>query len=121
MPKTLIDTNNLSDVASPATSRANLGVGTVVVNQTAATYNATATTGYLIVLCDTTTNAIAVNLPTAVGNLAMITVKKTNSSANNVTVDGLTTETIDGGLTAVLAVQYESITLVSDNANWQII
>lgn len=95
--------------------------GYTIVNQTSATYNATATTGTLVILCNTASNAITVNLPTAVGNTATIIIKKINSSANNVTVDANSTEAIDGGLTAVLKVQYASITLVGDNSNWQII
>ena len=90
-----------------------------VTNQTT-TYNATATSGTLIVKCDTSGGAFTVNLPTAVGNTATIIIKKTAGSAA-VTVDGNTTETIDGGLTATINKVYESITLISDNANWQIV
>jgi hypothetical protein len=61
------------------------------------------------------------NLPTAVGNTAKITVKKTDSSANTVVVDANSTQTIDGSLTKTIEFQYTSITLISDNANWFII
>ena len=88
---------------------------------TAATVNVTATSGTYTVLCNCTSNAITVNLPTAVGNSALITVKKTDSTANTVTVDGYSTQTIDGGTTAVIRVQYASISMVSDGTNWSII
>jgi hypothetical protein len=88
---------------------------------TAATHNETATKGNVVILCDPTGNAITVNLPTAVGNDATITIKRITGGANAVTVDALTTETIDDGLTASLVIQYESITIVSDNTEWVII
>lgn len=89
--------------------------------QTAATVNVTATSGVYTVLCNCTSNAITVNLPTAVGNKSLINVKKTDASTNTVTVDGYSTETIDGGATAVIRVRYASIALVSDGTNWSIV
>jgi len=48
-------------------------------------------------------------------------IKKTDSSNNKVTIDGLLSETIDNGLTAVLENQFESIMIVSDGvSNWGI-
>lgn len=79
----------------------------------------TATSGEVVVLCTATTDMI-VNLPTAIGNTAKYNIKKTGAGGK-VIVDANTTQTIDGGLTATLSLQYESITLVSDNANWNII
>lgn len=93
----------------------------VIVNQTTSTYSVTATNGTLLILCDTTSNTIAITLPTAIGNTATIIIKKINSSANNVTTGTSLSQTIDLGATAVLKVQNASITLISDNANWQII
>jgi hypothetical protein len=88
---------------------------------TAATYNEVATSGEVIILADTTSNNILINLPTAVGNKAKITIKRISAGANTLTIDGNTSETIDGGLTALLATQYETITLISNNTNWFII
>jgi len=84
------------------------------------TYLETATSGIKIVLCDTTAGAFAVTLPTAVNNTAMITVKKIAGNPS-LTVDGNSTETIDGGLTAVLTKINESITLIASGSNWYII
>ncbi|MFN5250171.1 MAG: hypothetical protein ACK5DE_03935, partial [Bacteroidota bacterium] len=84
------------------------------------TYSETATAGTKIVSCDTTGGTFTVTLPTAVGNKATIVVKK-SAGAPNLTVDGAGSETIDGGLTAVLVRVNESITLVSNNSNWLII
>ena len=88
---------------------------------TAATHNESATTGICVRLCNATSNNITFNLPTAVGNETLMNIKKTDSSANTVTIDPASTQTIDGGSTAVLTVQYECITLVSDGTNWSII
>ena len=49
-----------------------------------------------------------------------LTIKNVGSSGS-ITIDGDGTETIDGGLTAILTTQYESITIVSDGSNWHII
>ena len=70
-------------------------------------------------MCDTTGGTFVVTLPTAVSNNAIIVIKKVEG-APNLTVDGNASETIDGGLTATIVRVYESITLISDNANWWI-
>jgi hypothetical protein len=93
----------------------------VVATETAAIRNEEAKLGEDVILCDATANSITVNLPTAVGNHARFHIKKTDSSVNTVTINGDGTETIDGGLTAVLRRQYESVTLIADGANWLII
>lgn len=95
------------------------GSGYTVVTKTAA-WTETATSGSKIILCDTTTAGFTVTLPTAVGNTATITIKKILGS-NNVVVDGAGTETIDGGLTATITRQFESITIISNGTNWFII
>lgn len=82
-------------------------------------YTATETTGDVVVKCDLVAGFTVV-LPTAVGNKARFTFKKIQA-AGAIVIDGNGTETIDGGLTATLNNQNESITIVSDNANWIII
>jgi hypothetical protein len=83
-------------------------------------YAVLATTGGVVVLGNTAGGSFSVTLPTAVGNTAQITIKKI-AAANQLTVDAAGAETIDGGLTAVLNNNNESITLISDGANWRII
>ena len=88
----------------------NLDVVTKTANYTAADET--------VILCDATSNAITITLPTAVGNMGRIYhIKKIDASANTVTVSG----TIDSGINAVLTDQYESISPVSDNVEWWII
>lgn len=86
----------------------------------AATYLATASDD--VILCDATSGAFDIDLPTAVGITGKVyTIKKTDVSANVVTVDGNTTETIDDLTTQDLTGQYDACKIVSDGANWQII
>jgi hypothetical protein len=92
----------------------------VVANSTA-TFTETITKGNKAVLHDATAASITHNLPTAVGNKAILHIKKTDASVNTVTADGFSTELVEGSATAVLRRQYESITLVSDGSNWVII
>jgi hypothetical protein len=107
-------TGVLSTQAIPA------GGSAYSVTSVSTTYSETATSGTKIIKADTSGGTFVVTLPTAVGNTATIIVKKTAGTAA-LTVDGAGTETIDGGLTAVINKVYESITLISDNTNWQIV
>lgn len=93
--------------------------GYAVIVQSAGTYNAAQTAGRVVILCDCSAGAVTINLPTAIANLASFDVKKTDGTANTVTVDGSGAETIDGGATAVILAQYASLEIVSDNANWR--
>jgi hypothetical protein len=64
--------------------------------------------------------AVTITFYAASGNTGkIITVKKTDSSANAVTLDGNASETLDGALTATLTAQYDSATFVCDGTNWQ--
>jgi len=74
------------------------------------------------VLVDASGGAVTITLPTASGITGRIyTIKKTDSSANTVTVDGDGAETIDGAATHILRRQYNRVTVQSDSSNWMII
>ena len=68
---------------------------------------------------DCTANTFTVTLPTAVGATGQVYHIK-NSGTGTITVDGNGTQTIDGQLTQTLN-QYDSLTIVSNGANWIII
>ena len=72
------------------------------------------------VLCDCTLNSITINLPAAIDGQQYV-IKKIDSSINTVTIDGDSSETIDGALTKILTTQYECVTIVSDGTNWFIV
>lgn len=75
-----------------------------------------------IMLCDATAAGFTATLPTAVGREGQTyTFKKIDSSANVVTIATTSAQTIDGVTTQALSTQYESITVVSNNANWFIL
>lgn len=79
-------------------------------------------TNKYVVLSNASAGGIIVNLLDATicdGRTHVI--KKTDSSANTVTVQASGSQTIDGSNTYVLTTQYESITIVTDGANWFII
>lgn len=82
---------------------------------TPTTAGATAATDYVYFVSGTTT----LTLPTAVGNTNLYTIKNTGSAV--VTVATTSAQTIDGSATASLPVQYTSIDVISDGANWNVI
>jgi hypothetical protein len=81
----------------------------------------TATTNDEVILVNAASGPVAITLPTAASNSNEYTIKKIDSSANNVTVATTSVQTIDGGTTAVIKVQYASVSVVSDGSNWFII
>ena len=60
---------------------------------------------------------LTVTLPTAVGNTNEYTFKNNGGTP---TVNTTSSQTIDGGLTAVVSTLYASITVYSNNSNWLI-
>lgn len=94
---------------------------TAVVSSRAATYAETAVSGTNISLCDATAGQIVITLPSAVANAGIFTIKKKDATANTLVITPTGGQKIDGGTTATIAYQYESITFISDGANWHIL
>lgn len=101
-------------VAQPSTSRK-------AVTSKTTTYTATIADEYI--LCDTSGGAWTLTLPTAVGNKGKeFVIKYTDSNiANALTVDGNGSETIDGSTTTTLNTQGETLKIISDGSNWEIV
>lgn len=75
-----------------------------------------------VILVDATAGAITITLPSATSSTGLrLTVKKADSSANAVTVDGNASETIDGATTKSLAAQWDKITVVCSGAAWYVV
>jgi hypothetical protein len=72
------------------------------------------------ILADASGGAITVTVPSPSSN-SYIGIKKTDSSANVVTVQQNAAETIDGQTSITLEGQNEYVELVSDGTNWYII
>lgn len=86
------------------------------------TIDATLQANTFLVKADASAGNVTVNLPAAAGAAnRIINIKKMDATANTVTVDGNGAETIDSGATAVLTVQWECITVISDGTQWLII
>lgn len=87
--------------------------------QTTKTANYTATATDYFIFCDASSGNITITLPTAVGIGGKVyQIKKTDASANTVTIDGAGSETLDGATTIVISVQYVNYSVVSNNVNW---
>ena len=84
---------------------------------------ATATTNYQRVnLCNAASNNIVITLQAASNQRGIVyNFKKTDATANTITLDANGTETIDGQLTQVIPSQWDNLTIVSDGSNWFII
>lgn len=87
---------------------------------TPATGAYTATADDNLILADAAGGAFTVTLPLA-GDASRITVKKVDASANNVTVDGSGSETIDGAANKALTAQWQTLSLQSDGTAWFVI
>lgn len=84
------------------------------------TYTVVADTYY--VRADATSAGFTITLPTAAEIAGrQITIKKIDSSANIVTVDGWSSETIDGAANKTIISPYVSYTFISNGSNWEII
>jgi hypothetical protein len=88
----------------------------------------TVTTNYLVqtddhtVLVDATAGAVTISLP-SVSNKGYPyrVIKKIDSTANAVTVDGYGSQTIDGQTSLTLAVQYAGVVLHADGTEWRVV
>ena len=86
-----------------------------VVSTNTAAGSATST-DYVYLVSGTTT----ITLPTAVGNVGIYNIKRVGT--NTVSIATTSSQTIDGSASPItINVQYVSLTLVSDGANWNII
>ena len=71
-----------------------------------------------IIICDPSSNAMTINLPTAVGQMGREFVVKSIDDTNNVTIDPNGSETIDGDTTKIIQTAYASVSIVSNGTNW---
>ncbi len=89
-----------------------------VVSKTSA-YTASATVDQVI-LCDASSAAFTLTLPAASSNAGVyLYIKKIDSSANAVTIDGNASETIDGATTFVVNYEDQAVVLACDGTNWE--
>lgn len=91
-----------------------------IVTTSSATY--ALSTYNTMVIVDSSSNAVEVDLPTASGNAGKtVDILAKTGATNAVTVDPNAEETINGNATSyVINVNYGNLTLVSDGSNWVI-
>ena len=97
------------------------GIGSSgTVDEKTASYTITVDDGTKVIAVDATSAAVTITLlaSATAGDGFEITVLKSDSSANAVTVDGNASETISGSATRVLSGQWESATVRGDATNW---
>lgn len=105
------------------------GIKNVTDNKAGISYNAnarTVITNYTVqpedhtILVNATTAAVTITLP-PVGShrFPYVVVKKIDSSANAVTIDGYGSNTIDGATTVILRNQYSTAVLHGDATEWR--
>jgi hypothetical protein len=121
VPLSITRSTGLATVAADPT--ANLGIATKqyvdnngftrTVSVISGNTTLSATKADYVYVC---TAALTATLPTAVGNKNMYTVKRTGTG--NVTVATTSSQTIDGAANFLIDVQYQSIDVISDGANW---
>lgn len=82
----------------------------------------TATSSDKVLLCDATSAGFTITLPAAASSSGVtLTIKKIDSSANAITVDGDSTELIDGSQTIAISFQHQSVDLVCNGTAWYLI
>lgn len=86
-----------------------------------AAYTVVAADQRSLILADASGGAFTVTLPLGSNVFAgfSLTIEKSDSSGNAVTVDGNGSETIDGAATRVLSVQYEAVKFMWDGSEWK--
>jgi len=74
-----------------------------------------------VILVDANSSALTMTLPSAVGIAGRTyTIKKIDSSANTVTINTTSSQTIDTGTTSYLNSQSQYINVISDGAGWYV-
>jgi hypothetical protein len=73
---------------------------------------------FILVDDDTAGAAVTITLPPAIDSTDRVIVVKKIGSTAAVTVDGNSSELIDGATTTSIVSQYTALQLVSDGANW---
>jgi len=91
-----------------------------VVSKTA-DYTTTSADGTVLVICSSVNITITLPAAASLTTGKVFNIKKVDSTAFTVIIDGNATETIDGDATFILLAQYENLTIQSDGSNWHVL
>ena len=82
----------------------------------------TLNSAHRVVLCDASGGAFTVTLPAVASSIDQeYWIKKIDNSANAVTIDGISIETVDDQTTRILSMQYDAVHIVPDSTGWWIL
>lgn len=96
--------------------------GSSVLSVTTKTTTYTATTNDDVILCDTSGGGWTLTLYAASGNSGrVLRIKKTTTDLNALTIDGNSSENIDGAATTTINTVFEELTIVCDGSNWHVL
>jgi len=94
----------------------------LLVGRAAKTTTYTVAAGDSLISADATSGAFTVNLPAAASHTGrVIYIKKTDSSANAVTIDANASEEIDGETTLDLVIEGDCAMLICNGTGWEIV
>lgn len=111
-----------NDILTAIQTAINRGADGYLFPVTSVTANYTQSPNDSIILVNATSGAITVTLQPALQcEQKRLTIKKTDSSGNAVTIDANGAETIDGSATKSLATQYKAYELVAQGGSWWIV
>lgn len=110
-------------VGNPVAATATVTInGSFGANISTITTNTTIDNTYHTILVDATGGAVTVTLPSAsTYERVIFNIKKIDNSVNTVTIDGNSSETIDGATTKVLATQNAGNSIQCNGTSWYII
>ena len=93
--------------------------GSLGLGLTSITTSTTLNNTHNVVLCN---SELTVTLPSAASNTGRIYyIKNNNSAGHNITIEGVSSETIEGSTTYLLEEYNQTITIISDGTNWLVI
>ncbi|MDC1188890.1 hypothetical protein N8089_03765 [Flavobacteriales bacterium] len=93
--------------------------GSLGLGLTSITTSTTLNNTHNVVLCN---SELTLTLPSAASNTGRIYyIKNNNSAGHNITIDGVSSETIEGSTTYLLEEYNQTITIISDGTNWLVI
>ena len=122
-PKIVITDGSNSDITITPSGTGLTNIVGLAPTVTAHTTTATLTEAEGGIIKITTGSTWTATLPSASGNSGLwYCFKKTDATANALTIDGADSETIDGSATNTeVDAQYDTMTIVCDGSNWHII
>ena len=106
---------------APGSGRQIKPVASTVVNRAIVSKTSayTLTANDSVILADSTGAAFTLTLPAVAGTSGTVyTVLRVNAGANNVTIDGNASETINGATTYVLTAQWQAVEIISNGTAW---